>query len=133
MKTSSVGKQLSSGCCPWLKNVSCLKTPYSSPNTSTGRSLCLQIKRSTFDRKEKKLAFRSLRSCNTLNLCFSKVNKLAVSEAERKDQEESKQDQPIVFGMSMFLRCDFCVLESVVFAVNLTFELLVGSAHCNTQ
>ena len=28
-----------------------------------------------------------------------KVNKLAVSEAERKDQEESKQDQPIVFGM----------------------------------
>ena len=32
------------------------------------------------------------------------VNKLAVSEAERKDQEESKQDQPIVFGTVLYCR-----------------------------
>ena len=56
-----------------------------------------------------------------------------MSEAERKDQEESKQDQPIVFGMLMFLRCNLCVLESVVFAGNWTFELFVGSVYCNTQ
>ena len=35
------------------------------------------------------------------------MNKLAVSEAERKDQEESKQDQPIVFGMSFLWCCLF--------------------------
>lgn len=34
---------------------------------------------------------------------IDKVNKLAVSEAERKDQEESKQDQPIVFGADQLM------------------------------
>lgn len=41
----------------------------------------------------------SLEICELISILLPRqVNKLAVSEAERKDQEESKQDQPIVFG-----------------------------------
>ena len=53
----------------------------------------------------------------SLSLFFflRKVNKLAVSEAERKDQEESKQDQPIVFGKNINLTVIQCCLNIIYY------------------
>ena len=40
----------------------------------------------------------NLLATDTRSSLWSQVNKLTVSEAERKDQEENKQEQPLVLG-----------------------------------